>query len=61
MALRKSPKPLYKAQVNVPGQGVRNVIYIATEHDSVYAFDADGKTLHKGIFGGFRLSIPRMA
>jgi hypothetical protein len=34
-------QPLYAAGVNLPGKGLRNVLYVVTEHDSVYAFDAD--------------------
>jgi hypothetical protein len=36
--------PLYVAGVNVPSNGLRNLVFVATEHDSVYAFDAEGSS-----------------
>ena len=37
-------QPLYVPNVAISGIGTRNVVFIATQHDSVYAFDADNLT-----------------
>jgi hypothetical protein len=54
--------PLYVANVNIPGQGFHNVVYVATENDSVYAFDADGITTaplwHVSFLGSGVTAIP---
>ena len=39
-------EPLYAAGVVIPGVGMRNVLIVATEHDSVYAFNADGTNIY---------------
>jgi hypothetical protein len=34
-------QPLYVSNLKIPGKGTRNVVYVATMNDVVYAFDAD--------------------
>ena len=46
-------QPLYLSQLSIPNQGTHNVLYAATEHDTVYAFDADTGSMlwHKSMLG----------
>ena len=36
-------QPLVVSQVAIPNMGTHDVVYVATEHDSIYAFDANTK------------------
>ena len=37
-------QPLYVPGIKITGIGIRNVLFLATEHNSVYAYDADSLT-----------------
>jgi outer membrane protein assembly factor BamB len=36
-------QPLVVAGVDIPGRGIRNVVYVATMRNNIYAFDAEGR------------------
>lgn len=37
-------QPLYLPRVKIPGKGFRNLLFVATAHDTLYAFDADDES-----------------
>lgn len=56
-------QPLYVSSVTIPSNGVHNIVYVTTEHDSVYAFDADtaGAPLWKASFLSKHPSVKSVA
>jgi len=54
-------QPLYVAGVNIPGKGVKNVVYVATVRNNIYAFDADNYDADPAagrLWGPFHLGEP---
>ena len=53
-------QPLYLSNLSIAG-GTHNVVFVATEHDSVYAFDADIGTLfwHKNLIPAGGTTVPQ--
>ena len=41
-------QPLLLSNLAIPGKGTKNVLYVVTENDSIYAFDADSITSSGG-------------
>lgn len=37
-------QPLYVSGLDIPGQGIHNAVFVATEHNTVYCFDADSNS-----------------
>ena len=52
-------QPLYLSNVSVPNVGTKNVLYVVTEHGSVFAFDADSINGSTSTFL-WRVAIPQM-
>jgi hypothetical protein len=52
-------EPLYMPNIQIPSVGAKNVVYVATEHNTVYAIDADAGTVLESRNLG--QSVPRKA
>jgi hypothetical protein len=50
-------QPLYVSSLNIQGKGVHNVLFIATEHNTVYALDADNSGALGGVLWSTNLGL----
>ena len=53
-------QPLYVPNVNIPGVGVRNVLYVATVRNTVYAFDADNPAASTPLWRNSYINTPQI-
>src|SRR5205814_5675149 len=53
-------QPLYVSGLTIPGKGTRNVLFVATEHNSIYAFDADHPVASGGLLWQINLGTPAL-
>ena len=56
-------QPLYVSGVSIPGHGIKNVVYVATANNNIYAFDADNydpDPSHGALWGPFHLGDPEL-
>ena len=51
-------QPLYVPQVNIPGKGTYDVVYVTTQNNSVYAFDADATSANPSTLWHVNLGKP---
>jgi hypothetical protein len=50
-------QPLYVPDLNIPGRGTHNVVFIATENSTVFAFDADSAGASGGLLWETNLGV----
>jgi len=51
-------QPLYVSGLAIPGKGTHNVVFVATENNNVYAFDADSPSGSGGMLWKVNLGTP---